>query len=115
MHARHWRRDHRPGSSQPFIRPPVPRHGPMTQPVVLHVNTARGWRGGERQVLLLTERLHALGVRSIVASPSDQPLAAAVTQRGLPFVPFAPRGEWDISAIRALRRAARANNVTVLN
>jgi glycosyltransferase involved in cell wall biosynthesis len=87
----------------------------MTQPVVLHINTARGWRGGERQVLLLTERLNALGVRSIVASPADQPLAAAVKQRGLPFVPFAPRGEWDILAVKALRGIARTHDVDILN
>ena len=87
----------------------------MTPPVVLQVNTARGWRGGERQVLWLTERLNAWGCTSIVASPPDEPLASEVIRRGLPHVAFAPRGEWDVIAIRRLRLSAHAHGVTLLN
>jgi len=87
----------------------------VKQPVILQVNTARGWRGGERQVLWLTERLNAWGVRSIVASPPTERLANEVIGRGLPHVSFSPRGEWDWLAVRALRRSAAAHGVNVLN
>jgi glycosyltransferase involved in cell wall biosynthesis len=81
----------------------------------MQVNTARGWRGGERQVLWLTERLNALGVRSIVAAPPAEPLAAKLRERGLALVPFAPRGEWDLLAARRLARAASAAGAHILN
>lgn len=87
----------------------------MTSPIVLHINTAKGWRGGERQVLWLTERLNAWGVRSIVAARPGRPLALKLRERGLPFIDFSPRGEWDVVAIAALRRLARAHGVNILN
>jgi L-malate glycosyltransferase len=85
------------------------------EPVILHVNTARGWRGGERQVLWLTERLHGMGVRSIVAARPGEPLAARVLERGLPFEPFAPGGEWDLRAVLRLRCIARRLGANILN
>ena len=42
-----------------------------------------------------------------MAARPDEPLGTKVRERGLPFVPFAPRGEWDLPAVRGLARAAR--------
>ena len=81
----------------------------------MHVNTARGWRGGERQILWLTERLNAMGVTSLVATRPNEPLGAELRARGLPLVPFEPLGEWDVRAIAKLRRHAGKAGINILN
>jgi glycosyltransferase involved in cell wall biosynthesis len=57
---------------------------------VLHLDTERGWRGGERQVLWLASELARLGHVSIVATRPDGPLAGAAASAGLEVVPIAP-------------------------
>ncbi len=42
---------------------------------IVHVNLAKGWRGGERQTLLLMEGLRSAGVDSILVGRAGQPLA----------------------------------------
>jgi L-malate glycosyltransferase len=81
---------------------------------VVHVDTERGWRGGERQAFWLAERLVRLGHRSLMAVRPGEPLAARVQGIGLPVIPTAPRSEADVLAALRLRRAvvrARADIV----
>lgn len=82
---------------------------------VLHVNTERGWRGGERQTLLLARALAGDGWRSIVAAWPGEPLAARAREAALPAVPVAGRGELDLRAALALRSAIRDNDVDVVH
>ena len=56
---------------------------------VLHVNLARGFRGGERQTQLLIEALSGLGVRQLLAARHDSPLIARLADvPGLEFYPM---------------------------
>jgi L-malate glycosyltransferase len=88
----------------------------LTVPLtVLHVDTERGWRGGERQLLWLATAIAAKGHRSIVAARAGEPLAAAARQRGLPVFPFSPRGEADVIAALRLRSFIRAENVQIVH
>lgn len=50
---------------------------------IVHVNLAKGWRGGERQTLLLMEGLRAAGVDSILVGRMGQPLAERARALGL--------------------------------
>ena len=72
---------------------------------VLHVDPARTWRGGERQVLLLAQRLAVDGVRA--CWPSTRERRARATRRGhagLPTVAFRARGDVDpIAVARGIR------------
>lgn len=48
-------------------------------PSVLHIDTGRNFRGGQRQVLLLTEQLRRGEVRQIVACPAGSALDEKIT------------------------------------
>ncbi len=72
---------------------------------VLHVDTERGWRGGERQVLWLAQRLAEHGVRSLIAARPREPLAHRASASGIEVVPCSPLFEADPFAARHLRRA----------
>ena len=80
----------------------------MTSCGVLHVNTERGWRGGEAQTLLLARGLLARGHRCHLAVPPGTPLEARARQAGLPVTPLAARGEFDPGAIIRLAGLLRS-------
>jgi len=69
---------------------------------ILHVDTAREWRGGQVQLLELVRR--APGVHA-VALPRDAPLASALARERIRVEPVAFRGE--LRGSRALASAIR--------
>lgn len=71
---------------------------------ILHIDTERGWRGGERQALWLAQSLGRRGHSSIVAARPEEPLARRAREAGLEVAPSSPRFEADPIAILALRR-----------
>lgn len=82
---------------------------------VLHIDTERGWRGGERQTLWLARELASRGHLSIVAARPDEPLAQRAAGEGIPVVPCAPVGELDVRAAWRLRRLIRAERLDVVH
>lgn len=76
---------------------------------VLHLDTGTEWRGGQQQVLYLTQGLQELGVISVVATPSGSPLARALRKRNLPVIeiphsaPYAPKSVRRVQKILAER------------
>jgi glycosyltransferase involved in cell wall biosynthesis len=72
---------------------------------VIHVDTERGWRGGERQAFWLGERLARRGHRSVMAVRPGEPLAARVAEAGLPILPLKPHSEVALLSAMRLRRA----------
>jgi len=80
---------------------------------VLHVDTERGWRGGERQALWLAQELARRGHRSIVAARPGEPLADRAARCGLEVVPSAPAFEADLRAALALRRLILRDRVDI--
>lgn len=71
---------------------------------ILHIDTERGWRGGERQALWLAAALDRQGHVSFVAARPDEPLAERARGEGLQVVPSAPAFEADPRAVVGLRR-----------
>lgn len=84
-------------------------------PGILHIDTERGWRGGERQVLWLAIELERIGFRSVIAARPDEPLAARARERQIEVIPCAPRFEFDPFAVRALRRTARERRIDIVH
>ena len=82
---------------------------------VLHLDTERGWRGGERQVLWLARELARMGHRSLIAARAGEPLAARAREAGLSVIPCDPIGEADPLAALRLRRAMRRQRVDVVH
>ena len=82
---------------------------------VLHVDTERGWRGGERQALWLARTLARMGHRSLVAARDAEPLAARAREAGLEVVPCDPFGEADPVAALRLRRIIGRERVDIVH
>jgi glycosyltransferase involved in cell wall biosynthesis len=76
-------------------------------PRILHVDSGRSWRGGQRQVFLLATGLRDLGYRTLVVAPAGSPLIRRAERAGLPTYRLTLRGEWDIGSARELRAVAR--------
>jgi glycosyltransferase involved in cell wall biosynthesis len=87
-------------------------HRPLT---VMHINTERGWRGGERQTLWLAHGLERAGHRSILVARPGQPLAKRAAKAGLEVIPSTPGSELDIAAARLIRRAILVNGVDIVH
>ena len=92
--------------------PASQERGPLR---VLHVDTERGWRGGERQVLWLAEGLARLGDASVIAARAGEPLAARAREAGLPVVELTPAFEADPRTAWRVRRAIREHRIDVVH
>jgi glycosyltransferase involved in cell wall biosynthesis len=82
---------------------------------VVHVDTERGWRGGERQAFWLAERLMRLGHHSVMAVRPDEPLARKAEEAKIPIVALSPLGEMDVLAAMSLRRAIVNENADIVH
>ena len=78
----------------------------MELPRIVHVDSGRSWRGGQRQVFLLATGLRDLGYRTLVVAPTGSPLIKRAERAGLPTYRLTLRGEWDIRSARELRAVA---------
>jgi L-malate glycosyltransferase len=82
---------------------------------LLHVDTERGWRGGERQTLWLARELGRRGHVSIVAARTGEPLHDRARAAGLLTVACDPAGEADLLAAWRLRRLIRVRAIDVVH
>jgi glycosyltransferase involved in cell wall biosynthesis len=89
--------------------------GERSPVTVLHIDTERGWRGGERQVLWLAESLVRSGNRCIIAARPDGPLGIRAARLGLQVFPCSPISELDPVAVIRLRRLVRREGVQIVH
>lgn len=82
---------------------------------VLQVDTERGWRGGQRQTLLVARGLAHAGHRCIVAARADEPLAERAAAAGLAVVPVRPRSELALGSALRLRRLIRREGIDIVH
>src|SRR5690606_30403128 len=102
-------------AQRPVADSPVPDEANSRRLVILHLNTQRGWRGGERQTLWLARAMERLGHRSIVAARGDDELARRAAECGVQVVSVAPAFEGDPRAAAKLRRVIREHHVDVVH
>jgi glycosyltransferase involved in cell wall biosynthesis len=76
-------------------------------PRVIHLASAREWRGGQRQVLLLATALARLGVDQLVVTNRGSRLAIALAEARVPVDPVEWRGGLSAAPLLAAVRAAR--------
>ena len=74
---------------------------------VLHVDTARGWRGGQNQVLLTAQGMARRGHQVVVAARAGGPLAERAAGRGLDTRAIRFGGDLAPAPAYALRRLVR--------
>ena len=82
---------------------------------VLVLDTERGWRGGQRQTLLLARELARRGEQCYVAARPLAPLAERAHALGLPVVPAAPTGEVALLTAWRLRRFIKRHDVQIVH
>lgn len=82
---------------------------------VVHLSTAKGWRGGEQQCLYLAKGLQAHGVESEVLAPPEAPLLTRAREAGVPTAPLNARGEFDLPAVWRLRRCLRETGADLIH
>ncbi len=82
---------------------------------VLHVDTEKGWRGGERQTLWLAAEMAKRGHESVVAARHGEPLAARASAAGLSVIDCRPVSELDPRAAWRLRREILARRFDVVH
>jgi glycosyltransferase involved in cell wall biosynthesis len=82
---------------------------------ILHVDTERGWRGGERQTLWLAAELARRGHVSVIAARGAEPLALRAAEAGLDVVDCSPGSEIDLAAAWRLRRVIRARKIHLVH
>lgn len=73
----------------------------------LHIDTARDWRGGQRQVLETVLGLREAGGRALLVAHPDGELLRRMRE-GLDLVPLAPRSDVDLSASWKLSRLIKS-------
>ena len=82
---------------------------------IVHLNSHVPWRGGEQQVLYLTECLHTCGHHSVVICPPHSALYQRSQEVGLPTEALRMRHELDLAAAWQLGRYIRRQHVEILH
>jgi len=82
---------------------------------ILHVDTERGWRGGERQLLWLAQGLAAMGDESVVAARRGEPLAQRAREAGIDVIELAPAFAADPRVALALWRVVQHRRIDVVH
>jgi len=80
---------------------------------VLHIDSAKTWRGGQQQVLYLAQRL--TDYDNIIACPPQSPLAERAKAIGLKVFPVQMHGEWDLLAVCKLKKIIRKNSIKIVH
>ncbi|HRU05035.1 MAG TPA: glycosyltransferase family 4 protein [Candidatus Brocadiia bacterium] len=81
----------------------------------LHVNDARGWRGGEQQSFYLIQGLRARGHEAEAAVRPGQEYARRLHAAGVTAHEIPMRGEWDLLAAWRLRRLLKRGRYDILH
>jgi glycosyltransferase involved in cell wall biosynthesis len=71
---------------------------------ILHLDSGRHWRGGQRQVFLLATAQRERGLEPLVVAAPHSPLAARLKTLGIASAAVAMRADLDLIAMRRVRR-----------
>lgn len=82
---------------------------------VLHVDSGREWRGGQRQVYLLARGQREAGDEPLVAAYPDAPLIRRLRSADVAASPVRMRADWDFVAARRMRSLIRAWNPNLVH
>jgi len=75
---------------------------------IVHIDSGKSWRGGQRQVYLLAKGLRERGHEPLVIAPANSPLLERARAAGLAATAVSTRTEWDVLAAKRIRSRLRA-------
>ncbi len=81
----------------------------------LHLSTAKSWRGGENQLLLLAEGLQERGHKVLIAAPKTAPLLDKAKAQNMPVRALTIRGELDPAGMYRLSKLLREIKPDILH
>jgi len=82
---------------------------------VLHLDSGREWRGGQRQVYLLARGQREQGHEPLVIAAPDAPLIRRLRSAGIAAAAVRMRGDWDLAAARRVRAVLRTWNADLIH
>ncbi|MBF0102928.1 MAG: glycosyltransferase family 4 protein [Desulfobacterales bacterium] len=85
------------------------------KPNILHIDSERGWRGGQQQAAYLFEHLHLQGYMTMMACQPKSALHQYCLEKQLPCLPIRMRGEWDFIAGYRIAQFCKLNNINILH
>ncbi|MDV6234329.1 glycosyltransferase [Leptospira ellisii] len=83
--------------------------------MILHIDTETGWRGGERQLLLLAEGLKKKKIPQLILGKPGSALERRCSDRNLPFYALDMRGEWDLASVKAIRSIVQEKKIRLIH
>ncbi len=87
----------------------------MRQLRVLHIDSGREWRGGQRQVLLLADGLRRRSHDPVILAPPDSPLLQRARDIGIKTEPLVMRYDWDLRAALSVRERVQESSVDIVH
>jgi glycosyltransferase involved in cell wall biosynthesis len=85
----------------------------MTMPAILHIDTGRMFRGGQRQLLLLSRRLHAMGAAQTVVVPRGSELASRI--RDIPILEISTSALSRVFRLSRLKEIIVSRNINIIH
>ncbi|MEO5589155.1 MAG: glycosyltransferase family 4 protein [Gemmatimonadaceae bacterium] len=82
---------------------------------ILHLDSGKTWRGGQRQALLLALGLRDRGHEPFLIGSPHSPLVQKAQAAGLAVGAFPMVSDWDVRAARRIRSRMRAWNVDMVH
>lgn len=85
----------------------------MTAPAVLHIDTGRLFRGGQRQLYLLSGRLRSSGITQVIVVPRGSELASRLTD--IPTLEISTSAVFRIFRLSRLKEAIVSNGINIIH
>jgi glycosyltransferase involved in cell wall biosynthesis len=82
---------------------------------IVQLDSHVSWRGGEQQVLYLSQYLHAHGYDCVIACPPHSALYQRAQEAGIPSMALPMRYEGDVLAVWRLGHYLRRHGVNILH
>jgi len=83
--------------------------------VILHVSSAKTWRGGEQQIAYLVQELRLKGVTQYVFCVEKAPLATWCESQGITAITYRKRNSFDLPLANRIRVICKENKITILH
>ncbi len=87
----------------------------MTEPVVLHISTARSWRGGEQQLAYLVGELKKMNVKQYVLCVKDSAVETYCRHSHIPYFSTEKRSSVDIFFASRIASICRKNKIELIH
>jgi glycosyltransferase involved in cell wall biosynthesis len=82
---------------------------------ILHINTERGWRGGERQTLFTLKGLKKRGQDVALVAQADGALHKRAQEAGLKVFPLPVRGPFDLKAVSKIKKIVKQHSYEIVH